>query len=50
MRAWLCELAIVQGLKTLRINKAIPFGLDLIIMSNLRTFIPSQMGTAGPAA
>ena len=32
MRAWLCELAIVQGLKTLRINKAIPFGLDLIIM------------------
>ncbi|MBR1710476.1 MAG: guanylyltransferase [Clostridia bacterium] len=30
MRAWLCELAIVQGLKTLRINKAIPFGLELI--------------------
>ena len=30
MRAWLCELAIVQGLKTLRINKAIPFGRELI--------------------
>lgn len=30
MRACLCELAIVQGLKTLRINKVILFGHDLI--------------------
>ena len=31
MRAWQCELAIVQGLKTLRINKVMPFDLELIV-------------------